>query len=152
MSSISAQESALQTVGIIVLALAVTLPATARAPAWKIGSCTISKASDDGALWSVQRHGRGALLTVTKLRWSLPKGEAFDVYLYFGGGGFGHYRPATAHRVRGESRLTFDLDDELLLAFKVFNGVLITDKKDQRLTQGLDLEGSSKAYSRLVQC
>ena len=136
----------------LALALAVASPVTARTPAWKMGSCTISKATSDGAVWSLRRRGKGALLTVTKPLWSLPRGEAFDLYLYFGGGGFGHYRPATAHRVRGKPSLTFDLGDELLLAFRGFRGVLITSGGEQGLTDWLDLEGSSRAYSKLAQC
>lgn len=136
----------------VVLAFALASPAMARESAWKMGPCTISKASSDGAVWSVRKQGRGALLTVTKSHWSLPKGEAFDVYLYFGGGGFGHYRPATAHRVPGKPSLTFHLDDEFVLGFRGFTGVLITSEHDERLTEWLDLEGSSMAYSRLGRC
>lgn len=108
--------------------------------------------SGDGAVWSVRRQGRGALLTVTKPRWTLPKGETLILYLYFGGGGFGHYRPATAHRVAGKPSLTFLLDDELVLGFRGFTGVRIVGGGEHDLTDWLDLEGSSQAFSRLARC
>ena len=142
----------MQSTGIMAVALVLSSPAAARASSWTVDHCVISKTASDGAAWSLRRHGQGALLTVTKPHWTLPKGETLDVYLYFGGGGFGHYRPATAHRVRGKPSLTFDLGDELLLAFRGFRGVLITSGGEQGLTDWLDLEGSSRAYSKLAQC
>ena len=107
--------------------------------------------ASDGAAWSVRRQRKGALLTVTKPRWTLPKGETIELYLYFGERAFGHYRPVKARKVRGGSGLTFPLDDELLLAFRVMESVkVVRDGMD--LTDWLELDGSSRAYARLGRC
>lgn len=137
---------------ILFLALTLSSAASARTSSWAMGPCTIYRTSIDGAVWSVQRQNEGALLTVTKPKWALPKGEALDINLYFLERYFGHYRPAKAHRRRGSPSLTIYLDEELLLAFNRLNAVRIKAEGDRDLTGWLDLDGSSEAYRKLAQC
>lgn len=141
----------LRALGIRTLALLLAAPVVARTPPWVLRSCTASRTYSDGTEWSIRRLKKGAVLTVIKPNWFLPKGQTTELYLHFGGGGFGHPRNVTATKTPGKTGLTFPLDDDLLLAFKVMNGVKVR-RRGVDLTDWLELEGSSQAYTKLGRC
>lgn len=135
----------------MIVALLLASPVLARLPPWHLGPCTLSRTYDDGTALSVRRQAQGAVVTVTKSGWLLPKSQTINLFLFFGGRGFGHPRDVAAIKTPSKTGLTFLIDDDLVLAFKVMNGVKIM-RGAADLTNWLELDGSSRAYAKLSRC